>query len=96
VLTIEPSHKVLTHAECMAAGLRDDQGKPTGAPVRVQVRRYDRNGPYVLCGVLQELGGYDVELFKVTTAIESAWVQGRNIRLCGHDGHCTCGEQDRD
>lgn len=72
----------LTHRDCMTA--------PHGARLWVQVQRYNRDGPFVLCGQVLDLADNGVELFKVATPIGEVWAQGRNVRMCSGDGRCTC------
>ena len=90
MLIAPPDQYILTHSDCLTAGHQDGGKRPKGAPIWVQVRRYNKDGPYRLCGRLAELCGSDVELFKVDTDIGTSYVTGRNIRLCSGDGRCTC------
>ena len=81
-----------THRDCIAASRRTaDAAAPPPAGPWVQVRRYTRGGPYVLCGKVIELDSHSGEWFKVATDADGAvWTQGRNLRLCSGDGRCTC------
>ena len=80
----------LTHRDCLAAAHQAAQGRADGPLPWVQVRRRNKDGPYVLCGQVVELGGSGADLFKVDTCIGSGWVESRNVRLCSGDGRCTC------
>ena len=63
----------------------------SGEPApRVQVRKYHPEGPFVLCGQVQEVHEREGHWFKVETPIGPLWVEGRNVRLCTGDGRCTC------
>ena len=77
----------LTHRACIAASEPGAQS----ARLRVQVRRYARGGPYVLCGQLIELDSSRGEWFKIDTDADGpVWAEGRNVRLCSGDDRCTC------
>ena len=90
----EPSREPLTHRACLAAS----NGRcGTRRPATwVQVRRYDREGPYVLCGRVTELGAGDAEWFKVDTCAGCVWADGKNVRMCSGDGRCTCEAEERE
>lgn len=74
----------LTHRAYIAAS------SPGQAAPRVQVRKYHREGPCVLCGQVRELHDSGGQWFKVDTDIGPLWVESRNVRLCSGDGRCTC------
>lgn len=80
----------LTHGACLDAMRHVSEGHGAPAKTWVQVRRYDKAGPYALCGRLITLRVGDKDWFKVETEIDTAWVDGRNVRLCSGDGRCTC------
>lgn len=96
MLSAEVQSQPLTHRECLpllrqAAAQRSKESLPW-----VQLRRYDKNGPYVLCGRLIDLDCGETELFKVETDIGTYWAQGRNVRMCSGDGRCTCARPELD
>ena len=80
----------LTHRECIASSRPSTEGRASIAGPRVQVRRYHRDGPYVLCGQVVALNAGDRELFKIETEIDTFWADGRGLRMCSGDGRCTC------
>ena len=97
MLTAEPHNGQaegcpLTHRQCLTVGGQDAARHGAAGRPWVQVRRFHRSGPYVLCGQLIELASArdGVELFKVETIDGPLWVTGRNGRMCSGDGRCTC------
>jgi hypothetical protein len=78
----------LTHIHCLAALNRAAIDGAFAGRLWVQARRFNRDGPYWLCGQLLGLGHSDAEWFKVETAIETFWAHGRNLRLCSGDDEC--------
>jgi len=61
--------------------------------VCVQARRNHRDGPYWLCAEVLALGAGDAEWFKVRSAIDEWWANGRDLRLCSPDGRCACDDR---
>lgn len=85
-----PRGRPLTHRECIAVGNRVVAQHGKDARPWVQVRKHHKEGPYVLCGRVVELGGNGAEWFQVDTCIGPMWVEGQNVRLCSGDGRCSC------
>ena len=81
----------LTFKAAVRAASEQRAQRPGHQPrIHVQVRRFDPQGPYVLCGRLVEMAEHNGELFAVETAIGRQWVTGKNVRLCSGDGRCSC------
>lgn len=80
----------ITHRDCLDAGRQMAPGQAAPPRPWVQVRKYHREGAYVLCGQVAELSGNDAEWFKVETCAGPVWAEGRNLRMCSGDGRCTC------
>lgn len=79
----------LTHSDVLAAAAQ--LGNPAAfGHLCVQARRYDKSGPYWLCAEVLALGGSEPEWFKVSSAIDTWWALGRDLRLCSPDGRCAC------
>lgn len=86
----DAASRPLTHRECLVTGQQMAAGRADAGAPWVQVLRYHREGSYVLCGQVVELGSGDAEWFKVDTTDGPLWAMGRNVRLCSGDGRCTC------
>ena len=79
----------LTHRDCIAALNRAATHGSYASCLWVQARRFNRDGPYWLCGQLLKLGHSDAEWFNVETAIDTFWAHGRDLRLCSGDDECS-------
>lgn len=74
----------LTHAAFVAASFSDQQSP------WVQMRRRFPDGPAVLCGQVAEVRAGEGNWFLVDTCVGTYWAEGRNVRMCSGDGHCSC------
>lgn len=82
----EKQQAPLTFAAFLAYHLAKEQAGDH-SPVYVQVRKRG----VVLCGrVIEAAPGDSCDFFRVDLAIGPGWVVHHNVRLCSHDGRCSC------